>query len=110
VHDTIVVFDRLRENTRLYFSKQLPFITIASMSVNQTLARSINTSLTAVLALLALYVLGGASTRDFVLVMLLGIIVGTYSSICVASLYLAWWRQRSVPAAALESADVVVPA
>jgi preprotein translocase subunit SecF len=104
VHDTIVVFDRLRENSRLYFAKRLPFATIANMSVNQTLARSINTSLTAVLALLALYVLGGASTRDFVLVMLLGIIAGTYSSIFVASLSLVLWQPKQ-PVNATPSAE-----
>jgi preprotein translocase subunit SecF len=104
VHDSIVVFDRLRENTRLYFAKRLPFATIANMSVNQTLARSINTSLTAVLALLALYVLGGASTRDFVLVMLLGIVAGTYSSIFVASLILVWWQPKQ-PATTSASAE-----
>jgi preprotein translocase subunit SecF len=94
VHDTIVVFDRLRENSRLYFSKKLPFATIVNISVNQTLARSINTSLTALLALLALFFLGGVTTKDFVLCMILGIAVGTFSSICVASLLLAWWRNK----------------
>lgn len=97
VHDTIVVFDRLRENTRLLYSKKLPFAEIANISVNQTLARSINTSLTALLALLALWFLGGSTLRDFVLALIVGITVGTYSSICVASLWLTWWRslQRS---------------
>jgi preprotein translocase subunit SecF len=94
VHDTIVVFDRLRENTRLLYSKKLPFGTIANISVNQTLRRSINTSMTALLTLLALYLFGGSSTRDFVLCMMLGIFVGTYSSIFVASSLLAWWRDR----------------
>jgi preprotein translocase subunit SecF len=93
VHDTIVVFDRLRENSRLLYSKKLPFGTIANISVNQTLRRSINTSMTAVLTLLALYLFGGNSTKDFVLCMMLGILVGTYSSIFVASALLAWWRE-----------------
>ena len=95
VHDTIVVFDRLRENSKIYYTKKLPFGTIANISVNQTLNRSINTSLTAMLTLLALLVLGGESTRDFVLTMLLGILVGTYSSIFVASSMLAWWREKN---------------
>jgi preprotein translocase subunit SecF len=94
VHDTIVVFDRLRENSRLLHSKKLPFGTIANISVNQTLRRSINTSMTAMLTLLSLYLFGGATTRDFVLCMLLGIFVGTYSSIFVATSMLAWWRGR----------------
>jgi preprotein translocase subunit SecF len=95
VHDTIVVFDRLRENSRLLHSKKLPFGAIANISVNQTLRRSINTSMTAMLTLLALYLFGGTTTRDFVLCMLLGIFVGTYSSIFVATSMLAWWRSRS---------------
>lgn len=94
VHDTIVVFDRLRENSRVYFTQKLPFSTIANISVNQTLARSINTSVTALLTLLALYFLGGETTRDFVLCMIMGIAFGTYSSIFVASALLTWWRER----------------
>lgn len=112
VHDTIVVFDRLRENTRLYFGKKLPFSHIVNISVNQTLARSINTSLTALLALLALYFLGGVTTKDFVLCMILGIAIGTFSSICVASLLLAWWRdkgqfdQPGLPPTSVEGGDL----
>ncbi len=94
VHDTIVVFDRLRENSKVLYTQKLPFTTIANLSVNQTLARSINTSLTALLTLFALYFLGGETTRDFVLCMILGIAFGTYSSIFVASALLAWWRER----------------
>ncbi|MDX2085454.1 MAG: protein translocase subunit SecF [Candidatus Melainabacteria bacterium] len=93
VHDTIVVFDRLRENSRLLHSKKLPFGTIANLSINQTLARSINTSVTALLPLTALYFFGGSTTRDFVLLMLIGILVGTFSSICIATLLLVWWRE-----------------
>lgn len=97
VHDTIVVFDRLRENSRLLFSKKLPFSHIANLSLNQTLARSINTSLTALLTLFALYFLGGDTTRHFVLALILGIATGTFSSIFVASTLLVWWRERSEP-------------
>jgi preprotein translocase subunit SecF len=99
VHDTIVVFDRLRENSRVYFSKKLPFGLIANISVNQTLARSINTSLTAVITLAALFLFGGQTTRDFVLTMLAGIITGTFSSIAIASILLVMWRERSQPVA-----------
>jgi preprotein translocase subunit SecF len=95
VHDTIVVFDRLRENSRL-----LPFAEIANLSVNQTLARSINTSMTALLPLLTLYFFGGESTKNLVLCMALGITVGTYSSIAIASLILSWWRERQQAAQA----------
>lgn len=94
VHDTIVVFDRIRENHRVYFTKKVPFTVICNLSVNQTLARSINTSLSTLLPLIALYFFGGETTKDFVLAAIVGITVGTYSSISVASLLLAWWREK----------------
>jgi len=94
VHDTIVVFDRIRENSR-FLAKKMSFNDIVNASVNQTLVRSINTSLTALLTLLALYFLGGITTKNFVLAMILGIIVGTYSSIFNASTLLAMWRSRN---------------
>jgi len=87
VHDTIVVYDRIRENLR-YLGKKHPFVDIVNISVNQTLARSINTSLTSVITLLALYFFGGVTTKEFVLAMALGIIIGTYSSIFFASMLL----------------------
>jgi preprotein translocase subunit SecF len=103
VHDTIVVFDRIRENAKHVGSKatdpktgleyRKTFGDIANESVNQTLARSIYTSLTVVITLTSLYLLGGVTTRDFVLAMLIGIISGTYSSIFNASCLLAWWRE-----------------
>ncbi|MEW5818820.1 MAG: protein translocase subunit SecF [Cyanobacteriota bacterium] len=96
VHDTIVVFDRVRENAR-FLSKKKTFNEICNDSVNQTLARSINTSLTAVFVLLCLYFFGGVTTKDFVLAMTLGIAVGTYSSIFVASVLLALWREINAP-------------
>ncbi len=90
VHDTIVVFDRIRE--RLQSSKE-DFATVVNQSINQTIVRSINTSLTAFLALLSVYLFGGTSTKDFVLAMMVGIIVGTYSSIFIASPLLVSWYQ-----------------
>ena len=93
VNDTIVVFDRVRENVKFY-SKKATFNEIVNASVNQTLARSINTSLTTMLILFALYFLGGVTTRDFVLVMILGIAIGTYSSIFFASTLLALWNEK----------------
>lgn len=93
VHDTIVVFDRIRENSK-YLSKKKSFNEIVNASVNQTLARSINTSLTVLITLLALYLFGGSTTKDFVLAMILGIIIGTYSSIFNASVLLAMWRDN----------------
>ena len=92
-HDTIVVFDRIRENSR-FLAKKSSFPEIVNASVNQTLARSINTSLTTLITLLALYLFGGETTKDFVLAMIVGIAIGTYSSIFFASTLLDWWRER----------------
>jgi preprotein translocase subunit SecF len=98
VHDTIVVFDRIRENLRVYYTKKIPFVQVMNISVNQTLTRSINTSLTALLTMLALYFFGGETTCDFVLAIILGIAAGTYSSIFNASVLLAMWRNRGASA------------
>lgn len=93
VHDTIVVFDRIRENLR-YYSKKMSFGEIVNASVNQTLARSINTSLTTLITLLALYFFGGVTTKDFVLAMILGIAIGTYSSIFFCSVLVDFWEDK----------------
>lgn len=92
-HDTIVVFDRIRENCR-FLAKKATFPEIVNASVNQTLARSINTSLTTLITLGALYIFGGETTKEFVLAMIVGIAIGTYSSIFFASTLLDWWRER----------------
>lgn len=93
VHDTIVVFDRIRENLR-YYSKKMSFGEIVNISVNQTFVRSINTSLTTLITLGALYLFGGVTTKDFVLAMILGIAIGTYSSIFFASMIIDIWREH----------------
>lgn len=93
VHDTIVVFDRVRENLK-YYSKKLSFGEIMNASINQTLARSINTSLTTLLTLAALYFFGGVTTKDFVLAMIIGIAVGTYSSIFFCSTLIEIWEDK----------------
>jgi preprotein translocase subunit SecF len=86
VHDTIVVFDRVRENLRETHGKgRETFIETVGKSVTQTFGRSINTSLTIFLSLVALYFIGGEATKDFAFVLLVGVIAGTYSSIFVAS-------------------------
>ena len=91
VHDTIVVFDRVRENImRRRFDS---FEEVVNYSLVQTLARSINTSITIILTLFALYLFGGASIRNFVLALLIGIISGTYSSIFNASMLLVIWER-----------------
>jgi preprotein translocase subunit SecF len=89
VHDTIVVFDRVRENLRLNAEgnnkNNEEFETTVGRSVTQTFGRSINTSLTIFITLLALFLFGSSTTRDFALLLIVGVIVGTYSSIFVAS-------------------------
>ncbi len=90
VHDTIVVFDRIRENVRRFPGES--FERIANFSVNQTLDRSINTGLCTIFTLTALLLLGGATIRNFVLVLLIGIISGTYSSIFNATCLLVVWE------------------
>ena len=95
VHDTIVVFDRVRENLK-YYSKKMTFGEIINASINQTLARSINTSFTTLITLAALYFFGGVTTRDFVLAMILGIFIGTYSSIFFCSTLIEIWEDKKV--------------
>ena len=90
VHDTIVVFDRVRENKARHAGE--PFEAIVNHSVLQTFGRSIMTSLTVVLTLLALLLFGGSAISDFILALLIGIISGTYSSIFVASPLLVDWQ------------------
>ncbi len=82
INDTVVVYDRVRENFRKY--KKLEFGQLLNDSVNQTLSRTVMTSVTTLLALMALYFLGGAVIRDFSFAMIWGVIIGTYSSICLA--------------------------
>ncbi len=86
LNDTVVVFDRVRENLRKY--KKLSLKDVLNMSINETLSRTVMTSLTTLIALLALYILGGDVIRGFVFAMIWGVIVGTYSSVFVASAFL----------------------
>ena len=83
VHDTIVVFDRIREN--IIKNPQKSLADNAEISINQTIARSLNTSLTAILVLVSMLILGGSTIRPFTLMLAMGIGIGTYSSIFVAS-------------------------
>ena len=92
LNDTIVVFDRIRENLGLIKGKT--YRQIINMSINQTLSRTILTSLTTLIVLVVLYFFGGIAVNDFVFVMLVGVIVGTYSSIFVASPIVAVWHKR----------------
>jgi preprotein translocase subunit SecF len=92
VHDTIVVYDRTRENLLRGGAKE-GFDEMVNLSLNETMARSINTSLTVIITLLAIFVFGGESIKNFTLALLIGITFGTYSSIFVASaLMVDWWK------------------
>jgi preprotein translocase subunit SecF len=95
VHDTIVVFDRLRENVQRAEAAGLHvrLADAVNASLNQTLARSLNTSVTVVLVLVALILLGGDTIREFLVIMLIGLVSGTYSSIFVASQLLVSWEE-----------------
>jgi preprotein translocase subunit SecF len=92
VHDTIVVFDRVRENSNIY--RRVGYETMVNHSIVQTLDRSINTQLTVMLTLFALVLFGGDSIRHFVIILLVGIFSGTYSSIFNASPILVVWENR----------------
>ena len=90
VNDTIVVFDRLRENVLNYGNRG--FAQNVNVSISETIGRSLNTSLTVLIVLLALLLFGGATIRTFLLVLVIGVIAGTYSSIAVASQVLVAWE------------------
>lgn len=94
VHDTIVVFDRIRENL-LHNRGKIEFGEIINQSVNQTMARSINTSLTLIIVLLVMFFAGPSSLKYFILTLLVGVSVGVYSSIFVASPLLLVWHRFS---------------
>jgi preprotein translocase SecF subunit len=99
LNDTVVTFDRIRENMRLLLKDQT-FIGLVNLSVNETLSRTINTSGTVFLTLLPLCLVGGDTLKDFAFTLLLGVIVGTYSSIFVASPILVEWNLLSGPKSA----------
>jgi preprotein translocase subunit SecF len=94
INDTIVIFDRIRENIKKYSGKKKKFSEIVNISVNETLARSINTVLTTIMVVLAVLFFGGETLKDFVLVLLIGFAVGAYSSIFLASPIVAVWESR----------------
>ena len=92
LNDTIIVFDRIRENLRKYHRE--PLTTIINKSINETLSRTILTSLTTLVVVIALFVLGGGIIHDFSFALLVGVLIGTYSSIYVASPILLAWQGR----------------
>ena len=95
VNDTIVVFDRIREN--LLLDPREDFRRVVNAAITQSLGRSLNTSITVVLALMALLLIGGVTVRPFVIVLLIGTVAGTYSSIAVASQLLVLWQDGTLP-------------
>jgi preprotein translocase SecF subunit len=109
VNDTIVVFDRIRESFSL--QRKGSYEEVVNLSINQTLSRTLLTSVTVFFCVLSLYLLGGGAINDFALIMLVGVVVGTYSSVFVASAIVVSWHKRrplnaAVPVKAVEE-DVV---
>ncbi|MDX1976472.1 MAG: protein translocase subunit SecF [Pseudanabaenaceae cyanobacterium bins.68] len=94
VNDTVIIYDRVRENLNS-LGEQVSFNQIVNLSVNQSLARSINTSLTTVLPLITIFIFGGATLKYFALALIIGFAAGAYSSIFNATILLAWWRTRT---------------
>jgi len=108
VHDTIVIFDRIRENLRL--RRGATFAETANISLLETMARSVNTVLTVLLVLIAVYLLGGASLRNFTFALIIGMIAGGYSSIFNAAQMLAVLKRREERTAAARRAAAGRPA
>ena len=94
VNDTIVVFDKIRENVLNYSNR--PFPEIVNLSISETIGRSLNTSFTLLVTLLALLMFGGSTIREFLYVLIIGVLVGTYSSIAIATQVLVSWNQKSI--------------
>ena len=94
VNDTIVVFDKIRENVLTYTNR--PFTEVVNLSISETMSRSLNTSFTLLVTLMALLLFGGATIREFLYVLIIGVIVGTYSSIAIATQVLVSWDQKTI--------------
>jgi preprotein translocase subunit SecF len=92
INDTIVVFDRIRENMKV--TKKTKLSELVNKSISQTMTRSLNTSLTTLVTIVALYLLGGETIKDFSLALIVGILAGTYSSIFIASPLWVTWKRR----------------
>jgi preprotein translocase subunit SecF len=101
INDTVVIFDRVRENMRKYKTMGLP--ALLDRANNETLSRTVATGISTLLALTALYVLGGEAMRGFTFAILFGIVIGTYSSVCLAVPLLLYLDLRPAPAAAAEA-------
>jgi len=96
VNDTIVIFDRIRESRKLYRDRKM--FDLANLSINATLSRTLLTSGTTLLSVLALLIFGGGAINDFALLLLFGVLIGTYSSIFIATLIAMMWRHEALGA------------
>ena len=92
VNDTVVIYDRIRETSR--YNPDFPINTVIDDAVDQTLARSINTTVTTTLTLFAIFIFGGSTLKFFALALIIGFLLGAYSSIFIASTLLGWWREK----------------
>ncbi len=105
VNDTVVIYDRIRETIKV--NPQQPIVEVVDDAVNQTLGRSINTTLTTLLSVIPIFVFGGETLRYFALALIIGFAIGSYSSIFVASTLLTWWRERTEKYPILVSAEAI---
>ena len=103
LNDTVVIFDRIRENLRRY--KTLPIVELIDQSVNETLARTLMTSVTTLIALLSLFIFGGEVVKGFTFAMIWGVIVGTYSTIYIASPVLIYLNLREIGATKAKASE-----
>lgn len=106
VNDTVVIYDRIRETIALNPDRSID--DIVDTAVNQTLSRSINTTLTTLLPLVSIFLFGGETLKFFALALIIGFVAGVYSSIFIASTLLALWRERTEKVAATGAGDLVV--
>ncbi len=107
VNDTVVIYDRVRETIALNPGRHID--DIVDSAVNQTLARSINTTVTVLLTLFSIFLFGGETLKNFALALIIGFTMGAYSSIFIASTLLAWWRERTGQAIMAAPAATVDP-
>ncbi|QLE43142.1 protein translocase subunit SecF [Nostoc sp. C052] len=105
VNDTVVIYDRIRETIKIH--PEQPIAEIVDDAVNQTLTRSINTTLTVLLTLSAIFLFGGETLKNFSLALIIGFTMGAYSSIFIASTLLTWWREYRGKSQVVESAESI---
>jgi preprotein translocase subunit SecF len=105
VNDTVVIYDRIRETIKT--DPERPIAEIVDDAVNQTLTRSINTTLTVLLTLSAIFLFGGETLKNFSLALIIGFTMGAYSSIFIASTLLTWWRERTEQSQMVVSTDSI---